>query len=237
MASKAGRLEVYEKTTIELSYPSVARFTGHVQLKGLAERTVESYVCIIRQFAVWGRTDPAELTEEEVRDYFLHLVRERKYARASLRQARASLSCFYQELLGWTEWKVFSLIKTKDWERLPVVLSRGEVKRIFDEVRELRYLAPLTLIYLCGLRLSEALHVEVRDIHRKEGRLHVREGKGGKDRMVPLPEAALEVLGQWYRMSGGWRTPPAAWPNRPPSTPCGTVMRPICWRKASACDM
>ena len=199
MALKGGRLEVYEKTTIELSYPSVARFTGHVQLKGLSERTVESYVCMIRQLAAWRRRDPAELTEEQVRDYFLHLVRERKYAPASLRQARASLACFYLELLGRADWKVFSLVKTKDRERLPVVLSRGEVKRIFDEVRELRYLAPLTLIYLCGLRLSEALHVEVRDIHRKEGRLHVREGKGGKDRMVPLPEAALEVLGQWYR--------------------------------------
>jgi integrase/recombinase XerD len=127
------------------------------------------------------------------------LVRERKYAPASLRQARASLGCFYLELLGRTDWKVFSLVKTKERERLPVVLSRGEVKRIFAEIRELRYLAPLTLIYLCGLRLSEALQVEVRDIHRKESRLHVREGKGGKERMVPLPEAALEVLGQWYR--------------------------------------
>lgn len=199
MAAGKGMVEVYEKTIVELSYPSVARFTGHVQLKGLSERTVESYVCMIRQLAAWGKRDPAELTEEQVRDYFLHLVRERKYAPASLRQARASLGCFYLELLGRTDWKVFSLVKTKDRERLPVVLSRGEVKRIFDEIRELRYLAPLTLIYLCGLRLSEALHVEVRDIHRKEGRLHVREGKGGKDRMVPLPEAALEVLGQWYR--------------------------------------
>ena len=199
MAAGKGMVEVYEKTTVELSYPSLARFTGHVQLKGLSERTVESYVCMIRQLTAWGKRDPAELTEEQVRDYFLHLVRERKYAPASLRQARAFLGCFYLELLGRTDWKVFSLVKTKDRERLPVVLSRGEVKRIFDEIRELRYLAPLTLIYLCGLRLSEALHVEVRDIHRKEGRLHVREGKGGKDRMVPLPEAALEVLGQWYR--------------------------------------
>ena len=91
-------VEVYEKTTVELSYPSVARFTGHVQLKGLSERTVESYVCMIRQLTAWGKRDPAELTEEQVRDYFLHLVRERKYAPASLRQARASLGCFFIDL-------------------------------------------------------------------------------------------------------------------------------------------
>ena len=122
MALKGGRLEVYEKTTIELSYPSVARFTGHVQLKGLSERTVESYVCMIRQLAARGKRDPAELTEEQVRDYFLHLVRERKYAPASLRQARASLGCFYLELLERTDLKVVSLVKTRERERLPVEL-------------------------------------------------------------------------------------------------------------------
>ena len=122
MALKGGRLEVYEKTTVELSYPSVARFTGHVQLKGLSERTVESYVCMIRQLAARGKRDPAELTEEQVRDYFLHLVRERKYAPASLRQARASLGCFYLELLERTDLKVVSLVKTRERERLPVEL-------------------------------------------------------------------------------------------------------------------
>jgi integrase len=199
MASAGGRLQAYEKTSVELSYPSVVRFTGHVQLKGLSARTVESYLCMLRQLTAWGKGDPAELTEEHVRDYFLYLVRERKYAPPTLRQARASLGCFYLKLLGRTDWKVFSNVKAKDRERLPVVLSRDEVRLILDQVRELRYLAPLTLIYLCGLRLSEALQVEVRDIQRNEGRLHVREGKGGKDRMVPLPEAALALLGQWYR--------------------------------------
>jgi hypothetical protein len=72
----------------------VVRFTGHVHLKGLPERTVESYACMIRQLAAWGKRDPAELTEEQVRNYFLHLVKERKDAPAPLRQARASLGCF-----------------------------------------------------------------------------------------------------------------------------------------------
>jgi site-specific recombinase XerD len=135
MSAGEGNVEVYEKTSVELSYSSVVRFTGHVQLKGLSERTVESYVCMIRQLAAWGKRDPAELTEEQVRDYFLYLVRERKYAPASLRQARASLGCFYLELLGRTDWKVFSLVKTKERERLPVVLSRGEMKRIFEATR------------------------------------------------------------------------------------------------------
>ena len=63
MASGGWKVEAYEKTSVELSYPSVVRFTGHVQLKGLSARTVESYVCMIRQLAAWGRRDPAELTD------------------------------------------------------------------------------------------------------------------------------------------------------------------------------
>ena len=130
MALAGGRLQAYEKTSVELSYPSVVRFTGHVQLKGLAARTVESDVCMIRQLAAWGRRDPAELTEEELRDYFLHLVREPKYAPATLRQARASLGCFYLELPGRTDWKVFSQVKTRDRGRLPASPSVSAALRL-----------------------------------------------------------------------------------------------------------
>ena len=143
---------------------------------------------MVRQLAAWSRADPAVLTEERVRDYFLHLVRDRAYAPASMRQARASLGCFFGEMLRRTDWVVFSQIKTKDRVRLPMVLSRDEIRLIFSGVRELRFLAPLRLIYLCGLRLSEALHVEVGDIDRTQNRLHVRMGKGGKDRYVPPAE-------------------------------------------------
>ena len=78
---------------------------------------------MVRQLAAWSGADPAVLTEERVRDYFLHLVRDRAYAPASMRQARASLGCFFGEMLGRTDWVVFSHIKTKDRVQLPMVLS------------------------------------------------------------------------------------------------------------------
>lgn len=154
---------------------------------------------MLRLLAQWAGGDPALLCEERVRDYFLHLVNVRSYAPKTMRQARAALGCFFLEMLGLRDWRVFAHIQTKDRQHLPVVLSRDEVRRVFAEVKELRFLAPLTLIYLCGLRLSEALHIETRDIHRKELRLHVRLGKGGKDRYVPLPQAALDILERWWR--------------------------------------
>jgi len=203
MASAGGRLQAYEKTSVGDpvvdACASLTRFTGHVQLKGVRPRTVEAYVAVVRLLARWAGGDPAELEEERVREFFLHLIRDRQYAPQSIRQARAALSAFYLEMLGRTDWTVFASVKTKDPVKLPVVLSREEVRKILMHVRELRFAVPLRLIYLCGLRLSECLHLEVKDIQRAGLRLHVRNGKGGKDRMVPLPEAALRDLEQWWR--------------------------------------
>ncbi len=159
---------------------------------------MEAYLAVVRILAGWAAGDPAGLDEERVREFFLHLINERGYAPKSIRQARAALVSFYRDMLGFADWRVFEHVKTKDREQLPAVLSRDEVKRILTQVKERRFAVPLRLIYLCGLRLSECLHIEVRDIHRKEQRLHIREGKGGKDRCVPLPQAALDDLTQWW---------------------------------------
>lgn len=181
MAAGEGRLEAYEKTSADLSYPSLVRFAGHVELKGVRPRTVEAYTMMLRLLARWAGSDPAELTEEQVREFFLHLIRDRQYASQSIRQARVALTVFYTDMLGRTDWKVMASVKTKDLFKLPMVLSRQEVAQVLGHVREMRFAVPLRLIYLCGLRLSECLHVEVKDIQRAGLRLHVREGKGGKD--------------------------------------------------------
>ena len=203
MASAGGRLQAYEKTSVlnsvADSYPCVARFAEHVQLKGGRPRTVEAYRMMLRLLARHAGQDPAVLDEEAVRAFFLHLVRDRQYSSQSIRQARAALTAFFVEMLGRTDWVVFASVKTKDPVKLPLVLSREDVRKVLSHVRELRFAVPLRLIYLCGLRLSECLKLEVKDIQRAGMRLHIRDGKGGKDRMVPLPEAALHDLEQWWR--------------------------------------
>ena len=188
-------MAAYEKT----SYSSLSRFTGHVQLKGRAARTVEAYLCIVRQLAERARRDPAELEEEQVREFFLFLLRDRGYASQSMRQARAALSAFYVEMLGREEWTIFSTIKTKDIRKLPAVLTSDEVRRVLGGVREMRFRVCLRLIYECGLRLTEALRIETRDIGREARRLHVRCGKGGKDRYVPLSPLMIDELSDWWR--------------------------------------
>jgi integrase/recombinase XerD len=161
---------------------------------------------MMRHVARWSGHDPAELSEEQVRQFFLHLINERGYSSQSIRQARASLGAFYQGMLE-RDWKVFGTIKTKDKEKLPEVLTREEVKFLLGSVREPRFRVCLQLIYECGLRLGEGVRVKVSDLKRdksdpayreKPGKLHVRQAKGGKDRMVPISPTMLKELGQWW---------------------------------------
>lgn len=154
---------------------------------------------MVHQLARWADADPASLAEERVRSYFLYLVRDRALASQTVRQARASLSAFYGEMLGHTDWTIFATIKTKDAFKLPSVLSRDEVRRLLGAVREPRFRVPLRLIYECGLRLNEGLHLQVKDIAREAQRLQVRLGKGAKDRAVPLSANMLEELTWWWR--------------------------------------
>jgi integrase/recombinase XerD len=142
--------------------------------------------------------DPLTLNEKQVRDYFVFLIREKGLRPASIRQARAALRLFFEMIVRVEKWTVFDEVRTKDSRPLPKVLSRPEVAAVLGVLRVHRFRAVLRLIYACGLRLGEAVALEVRDIDGKEGRLLVRDGKGGKQRYVPLPKAMLRELRAWW---------------------------------------
>jgi integrase/recombinase XerD len=193
----------YEKDTSSssssaLAFASLDRYLGHVELKGLAPRTVESYMFMAKQFATWSMADPELAEEEKVRDFFLYLRRERNYSPQSIRQARASLYGFFCEMLK-RDWTVFASIRAKDLVHMPAVLSREEVRRVLFAVKQSRFRVCLMLIYECGLRLGEGLKIEVRDIDRSGRRLLVRLGKGGKDRWVPLSDLMINELEWWWK--------------------------------------
>ena len=92
------------------------------------------------------------------------------------------------------DWNLFQILRAKSESRLPAVLSREEVRKILSCVRTPHNYAFLSTVYACGLRLTEALHLEVSDIDSDRMMLHVHRGKGAKDRFVPLPKTALAIL-------------------------------------------
>ena len=144
--------------------------------------------------------DPAELDEERVRAYFLFLRMERHYAPSSISIALAALRTFYRDHLGTgRDWRLWRELKVRRVEPLPTVLSREEVGRLLGAVRSDRFRTVLRLIYHTGLRIREACRLEVRDIKAKEGRLHVREAKGGKERYVPIAPGMIADLRRFWR--------------------------------------
>lgn len=117
-----------------------------------------------------------------------------------MNQAKVSLRTFYRDHLKITPaWSVFDEIIVKQRQQLPVVLTKGEVQLLLSTITEPRFHAYFSLVYSCGLRLSEALAVEVSDIDASAQRLHVRKGKGGKNRYVPISPAMIKRLRRWWK--------------------------------------
>jgi site-specific recombinase XerD len=164
-----------------------------MQLNGLAERTQEAYLLAVRQLARHYRKSPDQIDEEELRQYFLFLKNEKHAARSTCTLALCGIKFFFQHTLG-REWKTFDLIRPPKEKKLPVVLSVQEVAAILAHVRVQHYRVCLVVIYACGLRLLEGVHLQVKDIDSARRMLHICQGKGGKDRYVPLPEASLGML-------------------------------------------
>ncbi len=145
--------------------------------------------------------DPVSLCEEQVRDYFVFLRVEKAYRPSSMNQAKVALRVFYHDFMHIDPpWRVFEEVLIRHRESLPVVISRQEVRLVLGKLTDPKFISSLSLIYCCGLRLSEALGVEVTDIDAAGHRLHVRCGKGGKARFVPISDEMIALLRRWWSM-------------------------------------
>ena len=173
------------------------RMIEDMQLRGFSARTQECYVRSVAQLAGHFHRSPEQLSEEELRQYFLYLANEKKVARATATIALCGIKFFFEQTVH-KDWPTLRFVRPPREKKLPVVLSRDEVRRILAEVRIPVYRACLTTIYACGLRLLEGAHLEVPDIDSARMALHIH-GKGKKDRYVPLPEPTLELLREFWR--------------------------------------
>jgi len=169
-----------------------------LQLRGLSERTQESYVRAVRQLAEHYHKSPDLITEEELRQYFLYIKNVKHYARPTTTIAICGIKFFFERTLA-KDWTTFSLVRPAPEKKLPVILSLAEVRQILTHIRLPRYRVCLTTIYSCGLRLQEGTHLQVADIDSARMMIHVRHGKGAKDRYVRLPQRTLELLRQYWR--------------------------------------
>jgi integrase/recombinase XerD len=164
----------------------------------LSPATQESYLRAISFLARHYNTPPDQLTEEQLRQYFLYLRNEKQVARSTSTVALCAIKFLFEHTLQ-RPWPVLDFVRAPKQQQLPVILSLEEVRCLLALIRMPHYHVCLSVIYACGLRVQEALSLQVSHIDSARMMLHIHAGKGAKDRYVPLPPAALELLRTQWR--------------------------------------
>jgi site-specific recombinase XerD len=168
-----------------------------MQLRGLSAKTQEAYLRVVKQLADHCAKSPEVITEEELRQYFLYLKNEKRVSRSTCTQALCGIKFLFQQTLQ-REWTTFELVRPPKGRKLPVVLGLEEVRRVLGSLRSFRHHVCLSTIYACGLRLREGVYLRVPDLDSGRMLVHVRNGKGSRDRYVPLPDRTLALLRQYW---------------------------------------
>jgi integron integrase len=175
-----------------------------MRVRHLAYRTEQAYLDWIRRYVGFhGRRHPRDLGPEAVEAFLTHLAVDRKVSASTQNQALQALLFLYRQVLGvelpWLE----NITRAERRKRLPVVLSRAEVRAVLGELQGTHWLVA-NLLYGSGLRLMEALRLRVKDLTLDRGELIVRDGKGGKDRVTVVPAALQESLGRHLAELKAW---------------------------------
>lgn len=205
------------------------RMIEDLRIRNYAERTVETYVERVAEFARHFGQSPDRLGPEEIRQYQLYLLKTRQASWAVFNQTVCALRFFYRVSLG-KDWAVEHIPFPKQEKKLPVVLSPQEVGHLLKAVTNLKHRSVLMTLYGAGLRLSEALHLRVQDVDSQRMTLRVRQGKGRKDRYGLLSETLLEQLRRYWKQHR-----PTLWlfPGQPEEAPLSnSSIQRVCKRAA-----
>jgi len=174
------------------------RMKGDLLLKGYSPHTQRAYLRCARHFASHYLRSPEGMGEQEIRDFLLHLIRDRNASPATLHMYVNALKFLYNITLKRPE-AVKEISHPKRPKTLPVILSPEEVLRVFAAIRSVKHKAIIATAYAAGLRISEVCGLRITDIDSQRMRIHVRSGKGKKDRYVMLGETLLALLRQYYQ--------------------------------------
>jgi len=169
------------------------RMIEDMKLRGLAPGTQDRYLHAIKALAEYHHRPLGKITERQVRKYLLYLIESKEYAKSTFNIDLSAIKFLYRRTLG-REWNLLQLKCTKKSKKLPIVLSRDEVWSLLDQVQRPIPRMCLTLMYTCGMRVSEAVNLRLDDIDSKRMVIWVRNAKGYKDRSVPLPIQTLTQL-------------------------------------------
>jgi integrase/recombinase XerD len=169
-----------------------------LQRRNYAQNTVRSYISAVEEFAAYFNKRPDQLGPEHIRAYQVHLFRERKLTSGTVEQRGAALRFFFVKTLR-RPYLPDDIPFPKRQRRLPTVLSQDEAARLIDSASNLMHRAILMTLYGTGLRRAEVCSLKVLDIDSERMVIHVRHGKGDRDRDVLLSPKLLETLREYWR--------------------------------------
>jgi integrase/recombinase XerD len=180
----------------------------HLKLKGLQPKTIEAYSRAIRRVGDYFDRRIDTLSETQLTDYFTDLVASHSWSTVKL--DLYGLKFYYAHVLR-QPWVAPGLIKPPKSQRLPDIVTVEEAKRLFAATRVVSYRVFYFTLYSLGLRLGEGLRLQVGDIDAAHGHVHIRNAKGNRDRLVPLPQATHHLLRRFWSVH---RNPVLLFPNR-----------------------
>ena len=180
------------------------RYLEDLRLRNYAPKTLQTYVGCVSLFARYFKRSPEDLGPEDIREYQRYLVEEKKSSWSRFNQTVCALRFLYRNTLG-RDWAISHIPFPRKQKKLPVVLSREEVAQFLGAIKSLKYRTILSLCYGAGLRISEALNLQVADIDSQRMMIRIRQAKGHKDRYVMLSPRLLEL-------------PPVYWKAERPGT-------------------
>jgi integrase/recombinase XerD len=181
------------------------RMLEDLRIRNYSPSTVRCYIRLVAAFARHFNKPPDQLGSEEIRSWQLYLLNERRVKLSTYIQAVCALRFFYQNTLH-RKIEIERIPLPRYEKKLPVILSRDEVKALLEAPKNLKHRAILATMYSAGLRVSEVTSLKVQDLDRERRVIWVRGGKGHKDRQVMLAEPLREVLTAYWR----WKRP-AGW--------------------------
>jgi integrase/recombinase XerD len=190
-----------------------------MELKGFARSTQKTYLAHIQRYADYcGGKHPASTGYDEVRSFLHHAITVKKLSSSYINSAYGAIKFYFQTVLC-REWNMLHIPRVKKKATLPTILTSEEVFRIINATSNLKHKAILSTIYSAGLRVSEAAHLKISDIHSANMRIFIRQAKGNKDRYTILSERNLLLLRAYWKV---YRPQEWLFPGAPAMKPIAT---------------
>lgn len=168
-------------------------------IRSLSTNTKLGYIRSMKKLCNHFKRTADQITVKDIRAYILYMLKERKLAPRTINREIAAYRFFFTHVMGWV-WSSDALLKQKAPRHVPVVLSEAEVASMIEACDSLFYKALIMVTYSSGLRQSEVRNLRITDIDSKRMILHVRQGKGNKDRQALLSPVALKMLRDYWRL-------------------------------------